>query len=72
MLEELGTHGSVTITRFDDGSAGLRWNVAESASTNQDFRTFRTSVRLISFAQSSKVNWRTWMPMAEAILLSVA
>ncbi|TDX29077.1 uncharacterized protein DUF1654 [Modicisalibacter xianhensis] len=31
MLDELGTHGNVTITRFDDGSVGLRWNVAESA-----------------------------------------
>ncbi|MCG7598425.1 DUF1654 domain-containing protein [Halomonas sp. McH1-25] len=31
MLEELGTHGNVTITRFDDDSVGLRWNVAERA-----------------------------------------
>lgn len=30
VIEEIETHGHVTITRFDDGSVGLRWNLAET------------------------------------------
>ncbi|MHB0775446.1 DUF1654 domain-containing protein [Halomonas sp. WWR20] len=31
MLEEIDSHGHVTLIRYDDGAIGLRWNLAETS-----------------------------------------